>query len=95
MTATLRPQPRLWAVALLVLLGLRCVTWRVTDTLNLSTPLAAAISVTALLAELLLLAGGSLNLLFSLWLPRRATEPPPPPACLRACLELDHDRLTV
>ena len=44
-----------WAVALLLLLGLRYLSWRASDTLNLDTPLAAAISVTALVAEMLLL----------------------------------------
>ncbi|MFM7311669.1 MAG: glycosyltransferase, partial [Cyanobium sp.] len=43
--------------------------------LNLSTPLAAAISLTALAAEMLLLASGSLELLFSLWLPIPAVGP--------------------
>ncbi len=58
-----------WAVALLLLLGLRYLLWRATDTLNLDTPLAAAISVTALAAESLLIASSFLELLFSLWLP--------------------------
>lgn len=61
-----------WAVALLLLLGLRYLSWRASDTLNLDTPLAAAISVTALVAEVLLLASGFLELLFSLWLPAGA-----------------------
>lgn len=59
-----------WAVALLLLLGVRYLIWRVTDTLNLASPLAATISVLALLAEALLLGSGFLELLFSLWLPR-------------------------
>ncbi len=55
-----------WAVALLLVLGLRYLGWRASETLNLDTPLAAAISVTALVAETLLLASGFLELLFSL-----------------------------
>ena len=58
-----------WAVALLLLLGLRYLHWRASATLNLDTPLAAAISLTAFAAELLLLVSGFLELLFSLWLP--------------------------
>lgn len=80
MTATLRPQARPWAVALVLVLAVRYVAWRMSDTLNLATPLAAAISLTALVAELLLLAGGSLNLVFSLWLPRRRAPDAPPMA---------------
>ncbi|MFM9102397.1 MAG: glycosyltransferase, partial [Cyanobium sp.] len=66
-----------WAVALLLLLGLRYLIWRVTDTLNLASPLAATISVLALLAEALLLGSGFLELLFSLWLPRPASRTSP------------------
>ncbi|QPN63455.1 glycosyltransferase [Synechococcus sp. CBW1004] len=72
-----------WAVALLLLLGLRYLLWRATDTLNLATPLAAAISVTALAAEALLIASSFLELLFSLWLPSgpgRGDERSPLPA---------------
>ena len=58
-----------WAVAMLLVLGLRYLGWRVSDTLNLDTPMAAAISLTALAAETVLLASGFLELLFSLWLP--------------------------
>jgi len=58
-----------WAVALLLVLGLRYLIWRAGSTLNLETPLAATISLTAFGAEALLLASGFLELLFSLWLP--------------------------
>jgi cellulose synthase (UDP-forming) len=64
-----------WAVALLLLLGARYLTWRATSTLNLASPLAASISLTALLAETLLLGSGFLALLFSLWLPRQRESP--------------------
>jgi cellulose synthase (UDP-forming) len=60
-----------WAVILLLLLGARYLHWRVTDTLNLATPLAATVSLLALAAEALLLFNGFLVLLFSLWLPPR------------------------
>lgn len=65
-----------WAVALLLLLGLRYLLWRATDTLNLTTPLSATISVTALATEALLIASGFLELLFSLWLPQRSAQHP-------------------
>ncbi|MEB3171544.1 MAG: cellulose synthase catalytic subunit [Synechococcaceae cyanobacterium] len=71
-----------WAVALLAFLAGRYLIWRIGSTLNLSTPLAATLSLTALAAELLLLAGTALTLAFSLWLPRpgaRPSDPPPPP----------------
>jgi cellulose synthase (UDP-forming) len=55
-----------WAVLLLALLAARYLHWRVTATLNLDTPLAAALSVLLLAAELWLLAHGFLQLLFSL-----------------------------
>ncbi|MFM7733181.1 MAG: glycosyltransferase [Cyanobium sp.] len=64
-----------WAVALLLLLGLRCLFWRASATLNLDTPLAATISLAALAAEAMLLSSSFLTLLFSLWLPR---DPGPP-----------------
>ncbi|MFN7678744.1 MAG: glycosyltransferase [Cyanobacteriota bacterium] len=69
-----------WAVALLFLLGARYLAWRATATLNLASPLAAAISLTALAAELLLVGSGFLTLLFSLWLPRRRQPPGAPPS---------------
>ncbi|MFM8605924.1 MAG: glycosyltransferase [Cyanobium sp.] len=64
-----------WAVALLLLLGLRYLFWRASATLNLDTPLAATISLAALAAEAMLLSSSFLTLLFSLWLPR---DPGPP-----------------
>jgi cellulose synthase (UDP-forming) len=64
--------PRLrWAVVLLFLLMIHYLIWRVCFTLNVSSPLAAAISLLALLAELQLLATNLLQLGFSLWLPVR------------------------
>jgi len=116
-----RPIARPWALVLLLLLGLRYVHWRATETLNLVTPLATIISLIALVAELVVLASGSLNLVFSLWLPRRRAAAPEitvpafnqempavdvlvptygePPAlieaCLRACLDLEHDPVSV
>ena len=71
--APLRPSPlarapRLpWAVALLTLLAAHYLAWRLGSTLNLATPLAATISVSALVAELMLLATSFLQLWFSLW----------------------------
>ena len=62
-----------WAVLLLALLTARYLHWRVTATLNLDSPLAAALSVLLLACELWLLAHGFLQLLFSL-----APEPPGP-----------------
>jgi len=68
--------PRLpWAVALLTLLAAHYLVWRLGSTLNLSTPLAATISVTALVAELLLLGTSFLQLWFSLW-PERPLPAP-------------------
>lgn len=55
-----------WAVLLLALLTARYLHWRVTATLNLDSPLAAALSVLLLACELWLLAHGFLQLLFSL-----------------------------
>ena len=55
-----------WAVLLLALLAGRYVFWRCTATLNLDSPLAAALSLLLLAAELWLLAHGFLQLLFSL-----------------------------
>jgi cellulose synthase (UDP-forming) len=55
-----------WAVLLLALLAARYLHWRFTATLNLDTPLAAALSLLLLAAELWLLAHGFLQLLFSL-----------------------------
>jgi cellulose synthase (UDP-forming) len=55
-----------WAVLLLALLAARYLHWRVTATLNLDTPLAAALSVLLLAAEGWLLAHSFLQLLFSL-----------------------------
>lgn len=55
-----------WAVLLLALLAARYLHWRIADTLNLDTPLAAALSLLLLAAELWLLAHGFLQLLFSL-----------------------------
>jgi len=71
-----------WAVALLLLLGLRYLIWRAADTLNLDTPLAAALSLLALAAEALLLGTGFLTLLFSLWRPQdfRGAAPGSSPA---------------
>ena len=40
-----------WAVLLLALLAARYLHWRVTATLNLDTPLAAALSVLLLAAD--------------------------------------------
>jgi cellulose synthase (UDP-forming) len=67
-----------WAVALLLLLGLRYLFWRAGSTLNLDTPVAATISLTALAAEAMLLGSGFLALLFSLWLPRDPGDGPSP-----------------
>ena len=67
-----------WAVALLLLLGLRYLHWRAIATLNLDSPLAAAISLTALTAEAMLLGNGFMALLFSLWLPRSDNAPTRP-----------------
>jgi hypothetical protein len=66
-----------WAVLLLALLAARYLHWRITATLNLDTPLAAALSVLLLGAELWLLAHGFLLLLFSLApeLPRPVQAP--------------------
>ena len=55
-----------WAVLLLALLAGRSVFWRCTATLNLDSPLAAALSLLLLAAELWLLAHGFLQLLFTL-----------------------------
>jgi len=55
-----------WAVLLLALLTARYLHWRVTATLNLETPLATALSLLLLGAELWLLGHGFLQLLFSL-----------------------------
>ncbi|MFN4868115.1 MAG: glycosyltransferase [Cyanobium sp.] len=55
-----------WAVMLMALLTARYLHWRVTATLNLDSPLAAALSVLLLACELWLLAHGFLQLLFSL-----------------------------
>jgi cellulose synthase (UDP-forming) len=55
-----------WAVMLLALLAGRYVFWRCTATLNLDSPLAAALSLLLLAAELWLLAHGFLQLLFTL-----------------------------
>jgi cellulose synthase (UDP-forming) len=63
-------------VALLTLLTLQYLGWRVTDTLSLGSPLAATISLTALGAELLLLASFSLQLAFSLWPPPQHRQLP-------------------
>jgi len=60
-----------WAVLVLALLTVRYLHWRITATLNLDTPLAAALSVLLLAAEIWLLAHGFLQLLFSL-----APDPP-------------------
>jgi cellulose synthase (UDP-forming) len=57
-------------VALLTLLAVHYLVWRIGSTLNLATPLAISISLTALGAELLLLATSFLQLWFSVW-PRR------------------------
>ena len=68
--------PRLpWAVALLTLLAGHYLVWRLGSTLNLSTPLAATISITALVAELLLLGTSFLQLWLSLW-PERPLPAP-------------------
>lgn len=55
-----------WAVLLLTLLGGRYLGWRLGSTLNLDSPLAAALSLTMLLAELALLATAFLQLWFTL-----------------------------
>ncbi len=95
--------PRLpWAVGLLTLLAAHYLVWRIGSTLNLASPLAALISLTALVAELMLLATSFLQLWFSLWPPRplttteRAGEWPSvdvlvpsygePPALIERCL---------
>ena len=71
--------PRLpWAVALLTLLAAHYLVWRVGTTLNLASPLATAISLTALVAELMLLATSFLQLWFSLWPPRPLAPPAGP-----------------
>lgn len=72
--------PRLsWAVALLTLLAAHYLVWRVGSTLNLATPLAATISIAALVAELMLLGTSFLQLGFSLWphlpLPEPSADP--------------------
>jgi cellulose synthase (UDP-forming) len=65
-----------WAVALLGVLTVQYLGWRITATLNLGTAAATAVSVTALVAELLLLASFSLQLAFSLWPSPSAPDPP-------------------
>jgi cellulose synthase (UDP-forming) len=63
------------AIGLLTLLGVHYLVWRLGSTLNLASPLAAALSLTALGAELLILASVFLQFSFSLWpSPRPATE---------------------
>ena len=65
-----------WAVALLGVLTVQYLGWRITATLNLGTATATAVSVTALVAELLRLASFSLQLAFSLWPSPSAPDPP-------------------
>ncbi|WP_053068410.1 glycosyltransferase [Synechococcus sp. GFB01] len=60
-----------WAVLLLALLTGRYLHWRITATLNLTTPLAGTLSLLLLAAELWLQAHGLLLLLFTL-APERA-----------------------
>ena len=64
-----------WAVLLLALLAGRYVFWRCTATLNLDSPLAAALSLLLLAAELWLLAHGFLQLLFTLAPAQRQAAP--------------------
>lgn len=66
-----------WAVLLLTLLGARYLGWRVMASLNLSTPLAASLSVLILTAEMVMLAGFFLQLWFTL-LPDRPAPPAGP-----------------
>jgi len=65
-----------WAVLALALLTARYLHWRITATLNLDSPLATALSVLLVAAEIWLLAHGFLQLLFSL-------APDPPDAAQR------------
>lgn len=81
-SSPLAKAPRLpWAVALLTLLAGHYLVWRLSSTLNLATPLAASISLTALVAELMLLGTSFLQLWFSLWperpLPAAGLQEPP------------------
>ena len=63
--ASLPMAARRSAIALIVLLSLGYLAWRATSTLNLSTPLATAISLTMLAAETSLLGHGLLQLLLA------------------------------
>ena len=89
-------------MGLLTLLAGHYLVWRIGGTLNLATPGAAAISLTALVAELLLLATSFLQLWFTLWPPRPLAPAEPsgrwprvdvlvpsygePPALIERCL---------
>jgi len=66
-----------WAVLLLTLLGVRYLSWRLSASLNLATPLSVSLSLLTLLAELVLLAGFFLQLWFTL-LPERPVPAPGP-----------------
>ncbi|MCP9786803.1 glycosyltransferase [Cyanobium sp. N5-Cardenillas] len=68
-----------WAVLLLTLLGARYLHWRLGESLNLDTPLAASLSLLTLAAELVLLAGFFLQLWFTLLPGRPAPEAGPLP----------------
>jgi cellulose synthase (UDP-forming) len=68
-----------WAVLLLALLTGRYLHWRITATLNLTTPLAGALSLLLLAAELWLQGHGMLLLLFTLAPDRSRPEQTPPP----------------
>ncbi|MCP9917582.1 glycosyltransferase [Cyanobium sp. ATX 6F1] len=69
------------AVVVLALLGLRYLLWRLSSTLNLATPEAAGLSLLMLVAELVLLTNGFLQLGLT-WFPHRPLAEPnaPPPA---------------
>ena len=84
MARTTGLQRHRWAVLLISLLGARYLLWRVTATLNLSTPLASGLSLLLLACELLLLGSNLLQLWFSL-----APEEPPNPGELRETPAVD------
>jgi cellulose synthase (UDP-forming) len=63
--ASLPMAARRSAIALIVLLSLGYIGWRATSTLNLSTPLATALSLTMLAAESSLIGHGLLQLLLA------------------------------
>lgn len=75
------------AIAVIVLLSVGYLLWRVTSTLNLSTPLATAISLAMLAAETVLLGNGLLQLVLA-WF----REPPVRQEADQAALRLAHRR---